>query len=199
MPSDELVVMTTEMHRLFNAGGCDPMCHCCFKPLPMGEKFKLSTITKMKGIKLNYISTKLKLAQRKGKEITEKYLWKAHEITMGYTYNYRKCILGINEPNFENIKVSFEQYISHIKKKSNLFKCQYHIGKVSIFDASEEEKWIEIRDSFFNDVTKEVMLCENCTPNEFSKREKDGLSNKIREYEKPKKGGCFRVNGKIVH
>jgi hypothetical protein len=202
IPSNEIVIMNPDMHRLFNAGGCDPMCHCCFRSLKVNEKFKLSTITELiiqEESPLDYISTKLKLEQRKGKVITEKDLWKAHKIEMGYSYDYRKHGMGIHEPNRENIKVSYEEYISHIKEKSNLFKHPHYKDKVSVFDSSNEEKWIEIRDRFFNDVTKEVMLCENCTPDEFSKREKDGFSENIREYEKPKKGGCFRINGKIVH
>lgn len=44
IPSDQLVIMTAEMHRLFNAGGCDPACHGCWKKLPPGSHFKLSTI-----------------------------------------------------------------------------------------------------------------------------------------------------------
>jgi hypothetical protein len=44
IPSNEPVVMTAEMHRLFNAGGCDPACHGCWKKLPTGTKFKLSTV-----------------------------------------------------------------------------------------------------------------------------------------------------------
>lgn len=44
IPSNELIVMTAEMHRLFNAGGCDPACHGCWNKLPVGSIFKLATV-----------------------------------------------------------------------------------------------------------------------------------------------------------
>ena len=204
IPSDEIVVMTAEMHRLFNAGGCDPMCHCCFKPLQVNQKFKLSTITEFIADDeepLDCISTKLKLKQRNGTVVTEKDLWEAHKITIRYSYDYITRELGMRYHEYKG-KNSYEQYTSHIKEKSNLWKnpkLHKKSEKVSIFDSSEEEVWIELRDSFFNDVTKEVMLCESCTPDEFLKREKAGFSAIIREYEKPQRGGCFRINGRIVH
>ena len=44
IPADELIEMTEVFHRAFNASGCDPMCHCCENKIPVGDKFKLSTI-----------------------------------------------------------------------------------------------------------------------------------------------------------
>ncbi len=44
IPSDKLVTMTPFWHRAFNAVGCDPMCHCCNKMIPVNNLFKLSTI-----------------------------------------------------------------------------------------------------------------------------------------------------------
>lgn len=41
--ADTVVKMTSAMHRAFKAGGCDPICHCCYKPLAIGEKFKLAS------------------------------------------------------------------------------------------------------------------------------------------------------------
>jgi hypothetical protein len=199
IPSDKIVVMTAEMHRLFNAGGCDPMCHCCFKPLKVSEEFKLSTITELvidEENPLDVISTKLKLKQREGKIVTEKELWESHKIQIGYSYDYITRELGIRYHEYKT-KNTYELYTDHIKDKSNLWKNPNN--KVSIFNSSEEDNWIKIRDRFFNDTTKEVMLCETCSPDEFLKREKDGFSKTIREYEKPKKGGCFRIGGKIVH
>lgn len=44
IPSDELVLMTEVWHRSFNALGCDPACHCCDRPIPVGDMFKLATV-----------------------------------------------------------------------------------------------------------------------------------------------------------
>ena len=45
IPSDINILMTAHLHRVFNAGGCDPMCHACKKLLPVDTEFKLATIT----------------------------------------------------------------------------------------------------------------------------------------------------------
>lgn len=47
IPSDYLVIMTDFWHRAFNVRGCDPGCHCCGKSIPVGSKFKLSTVNKI--------------------------------------------------------------------------------------------------------------------------------------------------------
>lgn len=47
IPPDEIVEMTPIFHRLFNAVGCNPMCHCCKKMLPIGVNFRLGTVEKM--------------------------------------------------------------------------------------------------------------------------------------------------------
>lgn len=44
LPSDQDIEMTELMYRAFNAGGCRPICHCCFKELEVGLHFKLSTV-----------------------------------------------------------------------------------------------------------------------------------------------------------
>lgn len=111
IPSNEVIVMTSLMHRSFNAGGCDPMCHCCTNWIKVGDNFKLSTVN---------------------------------------TFQRNTSNSGIN---------------------------------------------------FYTDanaVTKEVMLCDKCTAedvNKFSARKKKELS----KYMKSVNGGCYRINGKIVH
>lgn len=45
IPSDQVIEMTDLLHRAFNAGGCDPICHCCVKELKVGLPFKLATVT----------------------------------------------------------------------------------------------------------------------------------------------------------
>lgn len=48
--------------------------------------------------------------------------------------------------------------------------------------------------------SKEVMLCEKCTPEMFSERVKKDLKRRIKEHEnRPSTQGCFRVGGKIIH
>ncbi len=46
IPSDKIVVMTDFLHRAFNAGGCNPMCHSCFSRIKVGEKFHLANVDK---------------------------------------------------------------------------------------------------------------------------------------------------------
>lgn len=46
--------------------------------------------------------------------------------------------------------------------------------------------------------TKEVMLCDICTPEAYKERQIKIMEGQITERDKPK-GGCFRINGKIVH
>lgn len=45
IPADINILMTAHLHRVFNAGGCNPMCHACKKLLPVDVEFKLATIT----------------------------------------------------------------------------------------------------------------------------------------------------------
>lgn len=46
-------------------------------------------------------------------------------------------------------------------------------------------------------IQKEVMLCSGCTPAMYTKQQLDILEGRIIERDKPR-GGCFRINGKIV-
>lgn len=46
--------------------------------------------------------------------------------------------------------------------------------------------------------SKEVMLCDNCNADTFMEKEIVILDKEITKLEEPKKGGCFRFNGKIV-
>lgn len=122
IPSDEIVVMTSEMHRLFNAAGCNPMCHCCKEMIPIGNKFHLGTI--------------------------ERSCWERGE---------------------------GNKYLSSYKKPT---------GKVE---------------------SKEVMLCDRCTPETYKYLETKMFEENEAEFQRLKRkhirngGGCFRINGKIVH
>lgn len=45
IPADTIVEMTPEIYQEFCLGGCIPHCHFTHKPIKIGERFKLSTIT----------------------------------------------------------------------------------------------------------------------------------------------------------
>lgn len=54
------------------------------------------------------------------------------------------------------------------------------------------------------DVTTEVMLCQNCTVELFQKKQLKQLEKGAKAYEEyrndpSRQGGCFRINGKIIH
>ena len=44
---NKVVKMTEGLHRMFNAGGCDPACHCCGTVLVVGSYFRLASITEL--------------------------------------------------------------------------------------------------------------------------------------------------------
>jgi len=52
-----------------------------------------------------------------------------------------------------------------------------------------------------NDETKEVMLCGICTPELFQRNQLDNAKFRAELYKKNREagGGCFRINGKIIH
>lgn len=123
IPSDELVIMDSEWHRVFNAAGCDPACHNCGKYIKVGDKFKLSTIKKLSSS-----------------------VW-------GW---------------------GLENAIKLLKGLLKSFKW---------------EKEVTI-------ATKEVMLCNKCTPEIFLQKQITSLEKEIVSRDRK---GCFRVNGKIIH
>lgn len=49
IPPDEMIELTESMKRAFLALDCDPECHCCGKPIEIGQKFKLAYIERPKG------------------------------------------------------------------------------------------------------------------------------------------------------
>ncbi len=175
IPADEIVTMTEYWHKAFKASGCSPMCHCCFKKINIGNGFKLGTVATTDI--WHAIDLDLKIRQRNGEVITENILWEAHSVIM------RKDFGGVGPA------MSYEEYIK-IKKKNNFLDRLVDI---------DERDWERTKERFYNEGTKEVMLCESCTVEEFKKRENEMWSQEIREYNKPKRGGCFRVNGKIIH
>lgn len=42
--SDEITTMTVELYQEFCIGGCVPMCHLTFKPIKIGDNFKLASL-----------------------------------------------------------------------------------------------------------------------------------------------------------
>lgn len=188
IPSDEPIEMTELFHRAFNAAGCDPMCHCCEKMISVGKNFKLATIKKAQVWWGGDIELKLK--ERKGKEITEKDLWEAHNVTMRFDGYFRLSSNG-RLINNNGAGVSYKEFISNTDQPWSREE------NGSVFMKHDLDNWEEIKNSF-KDSSHEVMLCETCTPDEFARRETLRLKSKNKEFNKPK-GGCFRVNGKIVH
>jgi hypothetical protein len=67
IPSDKIVVMTDFLHRAFNAGGCNPMCHSCFSRIKVGENFHLATVDKYSPNTSEYG----KIANRKDAEVVK--------------------------------------------------------------------------------------------------------------------------------
>lgn len=55
IPADEVIVMTSVLHRAFKAGGCAPMCHFCLKDLEIGKHFKLATVEGSTSSNLSHI------------------------------------------------------------------------------------------------------------------------------------------------
>ena len=45
---------------------------------------------------------------------------------------------------------------------------------------------------------RDVMLCDVCTPEKIKQHEINSLKIGVSERDRPKRGGCFRVNGKII-
>lgn len=123
IPSDKLVIMNSEWHRMFNAAGCDPACHNCGKFIKGGNEFKLSTIKKLSSS-----------------------VW-------GW---------------------GLENAIKLLKGVLNKFKWEREVTVA----------------------TKEVMLCDKCTPQMFLNKQITSLEKDIAERDRK---GCFRINGKIIH
>lgn len=121
IPPNTIISMTPAFHQLFNAAGCNPMCHCCKEWLPIGSQFKLSTIEEL-----------------------------------GFKYGS-----GNNRESSRMIPTGQTE-------------------------------------------TKEVMLCENCTTEDYNHYQSKMFSENEKEYKRREKlhyeqgGGCFRINGKII-
>lgn len=149
IPADEIIEMTDTFHRVFNAAGCDPMCHCCEKMIPVGCNFKLSTIFIV-------------------------------PMTWGEcAYFQKEVLLG-------NKEAKFEDYVKFFK-----LDVREEYKEFDIKSFKEEAERYELK-------PKEVMLCENCSPEIFMLKELEELEEEIERIEKPRNGGCFRVNGKLV-
>ena len=105
IPSDQLIEMTAQLHRIFNAGGCNPMCHCCMTMLDVGVQFKLGTVSKSDG---SYWSDDLKLKKLES-EITDQDIWDAHNQIMRL-YGYNDFGGKFHFSDFE--RLSYKEFIS---------------------------------------------------------------------------------------
>lgn len=149
IPSDELIEMSDLFHRSFNAAGCDPMCHCCEKMIPIGSQFKLATVF---------------IAPNKWGESA---------------YFQKEVLLG-------NKKAKFKDYLKFFKLD---IRKNYEDFDTKSYRKDAEKYSLE---------SKEVMLCEKCNPETFQLKELEYLEKEIIRIETPQ-GGCFRINGKIIH
>lgn len=123
IPSNEPVIMTEGLHRVFKSSGCNPACHNCWELIPVGSKFKLSTI---KALSTTVWGRGLENAINLLNGIIEKFSWNGDVILQ----------------------------------------------------------------------TKEVMLCDKCTPESYLSKTIEQLKEDIKTRDHK---GCFRVNGKIIH
>lgn len=128
IPADEVIKMTKLLHRAFNAAGCNPMCHCCEKMIPVNANFKLA--------KVQDLSTPVYVD------------WQVK--------NPKSTHYG--EPEH--------------KTSTTL---------VPKFDKSHE-----------------VMLCENCSAEDYHKKQMKEYHSEVKRITAPR-GGCFRIDGKIIH
>ncbi len=85
--------------------------------------------------------------------------------------------------------------------------------KVTPKSLHKELDWMKIREEFkefdlknrkeaadgFTLVSKEVMLCDKCTSETYLEMKLKQIGLAIKERDKPIPGGCFRINGKIIH
>lgn len=117
IPADQVVVMTDQLHRSFQANGCNPCCHSCGAWIKPNELFQLVT--------------------RKSR--------------------------------------------THYPRKED--------GRVST-----HRNYVENGEL----ASVEIMICNNCDPDDFEKRQYED-SKLFKERQKKYSGGCYRINGKIVH
>lgn len=85
-------------------------------------------------------------------------------------------------------------------KPSMLFKLATIQEVLCHNPAQSIEEYIENYEEYKK--SKEVMLCEKCTPELFDKKQKRELrKTKVRMDNNPSRStlGCFRINGKIIH
>ena len=116
-----------------------------------------------------------------------------------------KSMIGVDSDfklsTIEELPKKTQRYLTRhlsIKEEESIRKELTFIGKdkyAYVLDYSKNAKT----------TTKEVMLCNKCTPKLYLKRQKDALqknteiSQRLERLHDRRGGGCFRVNGKILH
>lgn len=72
----------------------------------------------------------------------------------------------------------------------------FHLATVKAGDSH----FIAGKGTRINIQSRDVMLCEKCTPETLDENNRIRKEEKrLREIERAKSGGCFRINGKIIH
>jgi len=108
IPADKIIQMTESLHRLFNAGGCNPMCHACKDMLPVGYMFHLGTIdiAKWKKGEGNTYLTTYKIPTG----ITESREVMLCDKCTPETYKYLETkMFEENEAEFQRLKIKHER------------------------------------------------------------------------------------------
>lgn len=183
IPEDQVLEMTSALHRAFNIAGCDPMCHCCEKMLPVGSQFKLAMTKRIE--KPYWLDIGLiEKALIEGKEVTDEDVWKAHDPMMRTSgWTFLKGSSKLLDPHTE---LNYKQY-KKIRSRSDLVNV-------------DVDPFLDLIQSY-QSKSVDVMLCEQCDDMSFRKAEIRKLSEarqkEQEEWEESRKGGCFRINGKI--
>ena len=98
----------------------------------------------------------------------------------GYAVYFQKEVL------LGNKKPTMKDYLAFYKRKIR--------PKYKTFDTKRAKEDA----AAYKPESREVMLCDKCDADAFMEREIKILNNEIKRLETPQ-GGCFRINGKIVH
>jgi hypothetical protein len=82
------------------------------------------------------------------------------------------------------------------------------VQQIPTKEFSKQDGWafnpVRIEDESGDITTREVMLCDTCTPKMFLEKQKEELQKNLelgkdRLAKRIEEGGCFRINGKIIH
>ncbi len=73
---DTIMVMTSDLDRLFKLEGCNPACHACHSAIALGEKFRLASTPDGRDVMLCDQCTMMDLVVAEVEETDRKRVWK---------------------------------------------------------------------------------------------------------------------------